>query len=142
MSSTNFINTSVQADEKPICAAQDRFEAEVRRLARRPSYAMRRRQLVYELGSLEAAEEVIRREEMIHQETANNGSATNHNGHIAQASPLARSVPPTGTRRARILEGLRIHASSVGRQIGPVALRDFVEEIIRQDIPDQIFIES
>ena len=46
---------------------------------------------------------------------------------------LARSVPPTGMRLTRILEMFRTHARSVGRQIGPDALRDFVAEIIRQD---------
>src|SRR5512134_2137813 len=48
---------------------------------------------------------------------------------------LHRSVPPTGLRRTKILGQLRVHLRSVGRQIGPEALLDFVQEAIRQDKP-------
>jgi hypothetical protein len=50
-----------------------------------------------------------------------------------QAAPLTRSVPPTGTRLTRILEMFRVHLHSVAKQIGPDAVREYVEESLRQD---------
>jgi hypothetical protein len=139
MYSNTVIDTSDHADVKPVSGEQDGHTAQVPRFAHCPSYfSMRRRQLAYERGcSLDAAEEIILREA-----TPKDGSATHRDGHIAQAPPPARRVPPTGMRLARILEGLRIHIRSVGCQIGPDALRDFVEEIICQDLHDQAYKEG
>lgn len=50
-----------------------------------------------------------------------------------QACPLARSVPPTGTRLTRILEMFRVHLHSVARQVGPEELLKFAQEALRQD---------
>jgi hypothetical protein len=55
----------------------------------------------------------------------------------SETCPLERSVPPTGMRLTKILGQFRIHARSIGHQIGPDALRDFVEEVIRQDLQEQ-----
>ena len=145
------IDASVQADVKPTSGEQNGLTAEVLRLAQRPSYGMRRRQIVYELRNqlgaaglhvgtndlFELAEEIIRREE-----TTKDGCVVDRGGLTAQASDLTRSVPPTGMRLSRILEQFRVHARSVGRQIGPDALRDYVEEIIRQDTHDEHYRES
>jgi hypothetical protein len=49
------------------------------------------------------------------------------------ASPLARSVPPTGTRLTRILAMFRKHLHSVARQIGPEEMLKYVHEALRQD---------
>ena len=49
------------------------------------------------------------------------------------ASPLARSVPPTGLRLTRILGQLRVHVRSVAGQIGPAAVLEFVTVALRQD---------
>jgi hypothetical protein len=137
VNSNTVIDTSVHADVNPVFGEQDGHTAQVLRFAQCPSYfSMRRRQLVYELGcSVNVAEEIIRRE------TTKDGTAAHRDGHIAQVPPPVRSVPPTGTRLARILEGLRIHIRSVGCQIGEDALRHFVDEVIHQDLQYQPHIE-
>ena len=137
MNSKTVIDISVHADVKHVSGEQYGHTAEVPRFAQYPSYfSMRRRQLMYERGcSLDVAEEIIRRE------TTKDGSAAHRDGHIAEASDLTRSVPPTGMRLIKILGGLRVHLRSVGRQIGPDSLLAFVEKVIRQDFQDQANIE-
>jgi hypothetical protein len=50
-----------------------------------------------------------------------------------QASPLARSVPPTGIRLTKILGQFRVHLRSIARQIGPEEMLKYVHEALRQD---------
>jgi hypothetical protein len=128
MYSNTVIDTSVHADVQPVSAENYGLTGEWLRLARRPSYAMYRRQLAYGRGCSSAvAGEIIRRA------TSKNDSAAHRNGHIVQAPPPARSVPPTGMRLTRILEMFREHLHSVARQIGPEVLLKYVEKHLRQD---------